>query len=856
MSTNTLLSRYRTPNHYLHAVDMAAVTLTDPGLHRAAQLEINYLLSFDPDRLLVEFRATAGLPVNGLQNYGGWENGPAADRNPDGTDHPTRFTGHFVGHYLSALNEALTATTATADQKAQLAAKLTTLIDGLAAAQQAYAQAHPSAAGFLPAFPVTALPDGADGLLVPFYNLHKLLQGLVDTAATGPTPAVQAQALTIARRFAAFITAWHADHPDVNMLKTEYGGMNAALYELFALTGDDNDAAAAHLFDEVPLFARLADNEDVLPGLHANTTIPKLIGALTRYVVYTENPLYYFRLSNKDQLALDILYRQAAENFWQMVVAHHTYVIGDNSQSEHFHAPDALHQDATANGTEDGGYNDNSTCETCNAHNMLKLTRLLFAITGDAQYSEYYEHTFRNTILASQDPQTGMTTYFQPMQAGYSRVFGVPGTGLNGDDSQGEFWCCQGTGIENFAKLSDSLYFVDGHDVYVNQFFSSVLALPELNVQISQTANVPKQAEMRFAITRLDPAQPLTTTLRLHLRIPRWANRDLISLTTGDYTRTAEDQSDETDWLTTTVNDGPVTLTYTVPPLLQAVASPDDPDWAAFQYGPTVLAGALPAGPAAPGDYAYGGVKVRVAKFSPAAHAASLLVPADGFEPKTWLADLAKNVIRTDAPDDDQPLTFKLAGLSQGSGLVLRPYAETDRAYYAVYWTLTQADSDAYRAIQAQAQAAAADARRTIDRLLLFDNNNAEAGKHYAVSADASVGNFAGHTFRTAGPDGWFSYDLQVDPASAANYLALQWHTADAGRQAVVTVGGAPVGTVTVAAAPADAFYWTYLDLPDDVVALAAPAAAGPQTVTVQLTGNGETPLPRLFGIKTLREKP
>ena len=265
------------------------------------------------------------------------------------------------------------------------------------------------------------------------------------------------------------------------MLKTEYGGMNAALYELFALTGDDQHAAAAHLFDEVPLFARLADNEDVLPGLHANTTIPKLIGALTRYVVYTENPLYYFRLSNKDQLALDILYRQAAENFWQMVIDHHTYVIGDNSQSEHFHSPDALWQDATTNGTEDGGYNDNSTCETCNAHNMLKLTRLLFQVTGDARYSEYYEHTFRNTILASQDPDTGMTTYFQPMQAGYSRVFGVPGTGLNGSTAQGEYWCCQGTGIENFAKLSDSLYFIDDHDVYINMFFSSTLILPELN---------------------------------------------------------------------------------------------------------------------------------------------------------------------------------------------------------------------------------------------------------------------------------------------------------------------------------------------------------------------------------------
>lgn len=598
MVTNTLLSRYRTPDHYLQGADMARVTVTDPGLQHAAKLEIAYLLSFDPARLLVEFRATAGLPTSDAKNYGGWENGPAADRNPDGTTSPTRFTGHFVGHYLSALNEACTATTATPEEKKALTAKLTTL---------------------------------------------------VDTATMGPTETIRATALTAASRFSDFINAWHEAHAAVDMLKTEYGGMNAALYELFALTGDDQHAAAAHLFDEVPLFARLADNEDVLPGLHANTTIPKLIGSLTRYVVYTENPLYYFRLSNKDQLALDILYRQAAENFWQMVIDHHTYVIGDNSQSEHFHSPDALWQDATTNGTEDGGYNDNSTCETCNAHNMLKLTRLLFQVTGDVRYSEYYEHTFRNTILASQDPDTGMTTYFQPMQAGYSRVFGVPGTGLNGSTAQGEYWCCQGTGIENFAKLSDSLYFIDDHDVYLNMFFSSTLILPELNAKITQTANLPKQAAVHITIDRLDPSQPLASSLRLHLRIPAWANHDLISLSAGDFTRTAEDKPAD-DWITTTVNDGPLDLLYTIPAVLRAVASPDNPDWVAFQFGPTILAGALPTDQDTPRDYAYGGVKVRVAKFSQTAHAESLLVPKDGFTPKTWLSVLDDHVIRVTIP--------------------------------------------------------------------------------------------------------------------------------------------------------------------------------------------------------------
>jgi hypothetical protein len=95
-----------------------------------------------------------------------------------------------------------------------------------------------------------------------------------------------------------------------------------------------------------------------------------------------------------------------------------------------------------------------------------------------------------------------------------------------------------------------------------------------------------------------------------------------------------------------------------------------------------------------------------------------------------------------------------------------------------------------------------------------------------------------------------------VDPDSAVNYLALQFNTADAGQRAAITVGGASIDTVTVSAEPANGFYWAYLALPDDVLALANATDLGPHTVTVQLNGTGETTMPRLFGIKTLKEKP
>ena len=95
---------------------------------------------------------------------------------------------------------------------------------------------------------------------------------------------------------------------------------------------------------------------------------------------------------------------------------------------------------------------------------MLKLTRELFRMTVNKKYSDYYENTFINAILSSQNPQTGMTTYFQPMATGFFKVYSSP---------TDHFWCCTGSGMENFSKLGDSIYFYGADSIFVNRFTSS-----------------------------------------------------------------------------------------------------------------------------------------------------------------------------------------------------------------------------------------------------------------------------------------------------------------------------------------------------------------------------------------------
>lgn len=138
-----------------------------------------------------------------------------------------------------------------------------------------------------------------------------------------------------------------------------------------------------------------------------------------------------------------------------MVTRDHTYVTGGNSQAEHFGQPGLL--DATR---------DNLNNETCNAYNMLLLTRGLFQLTGDVRYADFYERAFINEIMASLNPETGMTTYFKPMGTGYFKAFGTPTE---------SFWCCTGTGMENFTKLNDSIYFYRDNELYVNLYLSSKL---------------------------------------------------------------------------------------------------------------------------------------------------------------------------------------------------------------------------------------------------------------------------------------------------------------------------------------------------------------------------------------------
>ncbi|MBN1846583.1 MAG: glycoside hydrolase family 127 protein [Sedimentisphaerales bacterium] len=524
------------------AVDLRAqafgledVRLLAGPFREATERDQAYLLRLEPDRLLHRFRKFAGLEPKG-DMYGGWEQ--------------ATISGHSLGHYLSACSLMYAST---ADPR--LKDKVSYIIEELAACQQAHGDGY-----------VAGIPDGRkvfaeiaagnirsqgfdlNGLWVPWYTLHKQFAGLIDAYRYCDSAA----ALTVATRLAdwAIKTTSNLNEPQFQrMLACEHGGINESLAELYALTGETRYLELSRRFHHQAVLGPLAEGVDCLPGIHANTQFPKVIGAARRY-----------------ELTGDQRDRQIAEFFWDRVVHHHSYVTGGNSNHEYFGPPDRLNDRLSA-----------STTESCNTYNMLKLTRHLFAWHAEAAYMDYYERGLFNHILGSQNPADGMMCYFVPLKSGEYKSYSNPFD---------NFSCCHGSGMENHAKYGDTIYYHDDDSLYVNLFIASEVTWRAKGLSLRQETDFPQGNLVDLRI-----ACPKPTACTLRLRYPGWAGPGVriwineesvpIEAKPGSYIPLAR------NWRSGD------RVRMELPLRLRTEAMPDNPKRVALFYGPVVLAGDL-----------------------------------------------------------------------------------------------------------------------------------------------------------------------------------------------------------------------------------------------------------------------
>jgi DUF1680 family protein len=524
-----------------YAFDLSKVKLGDGRWVENQQRTVNYLHDVDPERLLYVFRANHGLSTNGAQPNGGW----------DATDFP--FRSHVQGHFLTAWAQcyAVLGDEDCRDRAVYFVGEL--------AKCQANNEAVGFGSGYLSGFPESDIQAVEDRTLnngnVPYYCIHKTLAGLLDVwKYIGDETARD-----VLLKFASWVdtrTGRLSYDKMQEMMQTEFGGMNEVLADIYHNTADDRWLSAAQRWDHARIFDPLASNQDRLSGLHANTQVPKWIGAIREYKA-TGTGRY-----------LDI-----ATNAWDMTVHDHTYAIGGNSQAEHFRNPGVI-----------AGALTNDNCEACNTYNMLKLTRELWLVNpSDPSYFDFYERALINHLIPAQNPEMahGHITYFTPLVAGGRRGVGPAWGGGTWSTDYDSFWCCQGTGIETNTKLMDSIYFHDDSTLYVNLFTPSVVSWDDKGVTVTQTTTIPEGDTATLSIAG-------SGDFKIAVRVPSWTSNVEVLVNGSPVDVSAQPSSYAI--VSRTWQDGD-TLHVKLPMTLYTVPANDDPSLAAVAFGPTILSG-------------------------------------------------------------------------------------------------------------------------------------------------------------------------------------------------------------------------------------------------------------------------
>jgi uncharacterized protein len=531
-----------------HPLPLSAVRLTGGPLQHAQQLDADYLLKLEPDRMLYYLRVRAGLKPKAASCYGGW----------DGEGR--QLTGHIAGHYLSAVSYMYAAT-----GDARFKQRADYIVSELAEIQSAQKDGY--IGGLLANSghgPNATLVDGKlrfadlgrgviqsggfdlNGMWSPWYVEHKLFAGLRDAYRwTG-----NRQALDVEVKFAEWVDntlSKLTDKQIQRMLDTEFGGMNESMADLYADTGDPRWLKANRYFEHLALLVPLSLGRDVLAGKHGNTQVPKLLGDL-KYYVYTGNTTN----------------GTAAKFFWDTVVQHHSFATGGHGKDEYFGEPDKLNDRV-----------DGRTAETCNVYNMLKMARELFALQPDVKYADFEERALFNHILASMDDQDGRTCYMVPVGRGVTHEY---------QDMFESFTCCVGTGMESHALHGDGIYYEAGDRLWVNFYTPSTARWAAMKATLDVQTDFPEGGSVKLTV-KLAAKKKFT----LALRRPAWAGKGFAVAVNGQEI-TQLGAPDSYIEIARKWKDGDI-VTLTLPKALHLEPVPDNPHRTALMWGPLVLAG-------------------------------------------------------------------------------------------------------------------------------------------------------------------------------------------------------------------------------------------------------------------------
>ena len=775
---------------------LSAVRLTGGPLKHAQDLDAEYLMALDPDRMLAYYRERAGLAPR-AEPFGGWDGG---GRN---------LTGHIAGHYLSAVSFMWAAT-----GKKQFRDRANYVVREFELVQDAHGDGYLSALdGLREAFARLSRGDiqsqsfDLNGLWAPWYTLHKTFAGLRDAwRYTG-----NRTALDLEVRFAEWaegVLAGLDENQLEHMMNTEIGGMAEVMVDLFEDTGDDRWLRLSRKFEHDDFSAPLKAHRDNLPGKHGNTAVPKMIASADRHVATGE--------------AGDLV---AAGFFWDVVVADHSFATGGHGKDEYFGPAGKLSARV-----------DGRTAETCNVYNMLKLTRRLFAIAPDVRFADFHERALFNHIMGSMDPNDGRTCYMVPVGRGVQHEY---------QDMFESFTCCVGSGMESHALHGDGIYFESGDRLYVNLYVPSTAEWSRGALSLTMETGFPLAER---ASLRLGMSEPRALTLSF--RQPSWTGDGFALRVNGEAVQLPARPDD--DWrdsrsqyrepaaagsrfvdVTREWQSGDV-VEIDLPKSLWLEPTPDNPRRAAVMWGPLVLAGDLgPERDRSEGDEHEDiapppPIPVLVAAERPVAEWLHAPRGADGVFRTIDVARLPT------ADDSETQVEFM-------------PFYRLHRRTYAAYWDLFTPEEWAG---QKQDYAAEAERMRALEAATVAYLEPGETwferDFNYRGGDDASSYRIQGRPSRHA--RSWFAYDLPVDP-TAPLALLLGFYSDDRRHSPgtfSILVDERLLTVYEQSRSEPPRFYDERIPIPADLV-------RGKQSVTLRFEAREDSQIPAIFGIRIIR---
>jgi uncharacterized protein len=754
------------PDVTARPLPLTAVRLTGGPLKHAQDMSGAYLLSLDPDRMLAFYRVRAGLAPK-APGYTGWD--------ADGR----QLTGHIAGHHLSGVSLMWAATGEVRFKQradyivAELKAVQDKNGDGFAGALQGVREALAEVSKGN----IRSANFDLNGLWSPWYTLHKTFAGLRDAYRyTG-----NRTALGIEVKFARWAERHLAPMSDEliqRMLATEFGGMNEVLADLYADTGERRWLDLSYRFEHKAVLDFLKRGEDPLNGLHANTQVPKLIGSAARYTYTGEQSDY-----------------AAATTFWDRVVNHHTFATGGHGKDEYFREPDLLARIA-----------DGRTAETCNVYNMLKLTRMLFALRPDVRYAEFHERALFNHILGSMDPADGATCYMVPVGRGVRREYA---------DMSRSFTCCVGTGMESHALHGLGLYYESADRLWVNLYVPSVARWERAGIKLVMDSSFPEGESAQLTVDTDEPKD-----LTFAFRRPSWAGDGFAVRVNG---RPAGVESTPGSYVgITRIWSAGDTIAVTLPKTLRVDRLRDNPTRGAVLWGPLVLAGDLGPQPREATDGDGDG---------PAAATVESPYLVTTRPPSDWLKPIA-----------DQPGLFRTSGV--GVDLTLAPFYTTHRRVYTGYFDLLTPSENAERLREIEAE------RERVRRLdaativYFMPTDTSIERTHNQLGEETSIVRTSGRPGRRAAK--WFSYDLALDGQVPAALVVTYNRDNRRARSFEVLVDGERLAEETFPF-DSDARFF------DREYALPASLVRGKPRLTIRFEATGANETAPVYGVRLIR---